>query len=256
MSSRIPRSIKSKMRKLCSSEDSFALLHFKNTISINTFASSHCNNYVVSYPKTHSWKQGSDCCSWDGVTCDRFIGHVTALDLSSSQLLGIVEVNSSLFLLRNLNKLNLACNDFQGSRMSSKFGSMDTMTGVIVHCGGHWKDNQFIGLNSFACCIMNKHDINLKYNKAYRSKNHTLNTAFGDPWESFKRLPEFFYMLEQSNPGTVTKIETDSENRFAYGFMSLGVSIVGFNEVIRLVIAIDATHLKSKTMGCFISCGM
>ncbi|KAI9186571.1 hypothetical protein LWI28_018679 [Acer negundo] len=114
--------------KLCSSQDSFALLHFKNTISINTSASSHCNNYAVSYPKTHSWKQGSDCCSWDGVTCDRFTGHVTALDLSSSRLLGTVEVNSSLFLLRNLKKLNLACNDFQGSRMSSKFGQFTYLT--------------------------------------------------------------------------------------------------------------------------------
>ncbi|KAK2661646.1 hypothetical protein Ddye_000220 [Dipteronia dyeriana] len=58
--------------------------------------------------------------------------------------------------------------------------------------------------------VREQHDINLKYNKAYRSKNHALNTAFGDPWESFKRLPKFSYMLEQSNPGTVTKIETDS----------------------------------------------
>ncbi|KAK2661921.1 hypothetical protein Ddye_000495 [Dipteronia dyeriana] len=55
-------------------------------------------------------------------------------------------------------------------------------------------------------------------------------------------------MLEQSNLGTVTKIETDSENQFAYGFMSLGASIVGFNEVIRPFITIDATHLKAKTM--------
>ncbi|KAK2640636.1 hypothetical protein Ddye_028431 [Dipteronia dyeriana] len=97
--------------------------------------------------------------------------------------------------------------------------------------------------------VREQHNINLKYNRAYRSKNHTLNTAFGDPWESFKRLPEFFYMLEQSNPETVTKIETNSENRFAYGFMSLGASIAGFNEVIRPVIAIDATHLKAKTRG-------
>ncbi|KAK3206895.1 hypothetical protein Dsin_020941 [Dipteronia sinensis] len=62
-------------------------------------------------------------------------------------------------------------------------------------------------------------------------------------------LPSFFYMLEQSNPGTVTKIETDSENRFAYGFMALGACIEGFNTVIRQVIAIDATHLKAKTKG-------
>ena len=62
-------------------------------------------------------------------------------------------------------------------------------------------------------------------------------------------LPAFFYMLEQSNPGIVTKIETDSENRFAFGFLALGACIKGFNSVIRQVIAIDATHLKAKTRG-------
>ena len=94
-----------------------------------------------------------------------------------------------------------------------------------------------------------EHDINLSYNKAYRSKTCALHKAFSDPWESFKRLPAFFYMLEQSNPRTVTKIETDSENRFTFGFMALGACIKGFNSVIRQVIAIDATHLKAKTMG-------
>ena len=94
-----------------------------------------------------------------------------------------------------------------------------------------------------------EHGINLSYNKAYRSKTCALHKAFGDPWESFKMLPAFFYMLEQSNPGTVTKIETDSENRFAFAFMALGACIEGFNSVIRQVIAIDATHLKAKTRG-------
>ncbi|KAK3204507.1 hypothetical protein Dsin_018553 [Dipteronia sinensis] len=91
------------------------------------------------------------------------------------------------------------------------------------------------------------HGINLSYNKAYRSKDRALHKAFGDPWESFKKLSAFFYMLEQSNPGTVTKFETDSQNRFTYGFMALGASIEGFNTIIRPVIAIDDTHLKAKT---------
>ncbi|KAK2658810.1 hypothetical protein Ddye_005343 [Dipteronia dyeriana] len=93
--------------------------------------------------------------------------------------------------------------------------------------------------------VREQHDINLKYNKAYRSKNHTLNTVVG-----------ILLHVGTIQPWTVTKIETDSENRFAYGFMSLRASIAGFNEVIRPVIVIDATHLKAKTRGCFICCGM
>ncbi|KAK3198756.1 hypothetical protein Dsin_022171 [Dipteronia sinensis] len=93
------------------------------------------------------------------------------------------------------------------------------------------------------------HGINLSYNKAYRSKDRALHKALGDPWKSFKKLPVFFYMLEQSNPSTVTKFETDSQNRFIYGFMAPGAFIERFNTVIRPVIAIDVTHLKTKIMG-------
>lgn len=45
-----------------------------------------------------------------------------SLDLSSSWLDGVVQDNSSLFFLRNLKNLNLACNDFHESKISSKFG--------------------------------------------------------------------------------------------------------------------------------------
>ncbi|XP_016683880.1 receptor-like protein Cf-9 [Gossypium hirsutum] len=34
---------------------------------------------LKSYPKTNSWKEGTDCCSWDGVSCDHLNAHVIAL---------------------------------------------------------------------------------------------------------------------------------------------------------------------------------
>ena len=40
--------------------------------------------------------------------------------------------------------------------------------------------------------MKDKHGINLTYNKAYRSKDRTLESVFGDPWESFKMLPAYF----------------------------------------------------------------
>ncbi|KAK1587791.1 hypothetical protein Q3G72_016837 [Acer saccharum] len=97
--------------------------------------------------------------------------------------------------------------------------------------------------------MKDKHGINLTYNKAYRSKDRALHSVFGDPWESFKTLPAYFHMLEKSNLGTKTKIATDKQNRFKYGFMALGACIERFNTVIRPVIVVDATHLKSKTRG-------
>ncbi|KAK3218603.1 hypothetical protein Dsin_012573 [Dipteronia sinensis] len=97
--------------------------------------------------------------------------------------------------------------------------------------------------------MRDKHGINLSYNKAYGSKDRALHSIFDDPWESFNMLHVYFYMLLKSNPRTVTEIETDRKNRFKYGFMALGACIEGFNTVIKPVIAVDVTHLKSKTRG-------
>ncbi|XP_050279164.1 receptor-like protein 9DC3 isoform X1 [Quercus robur] len=108
---------------LCLSDQSSALLHFRNSFSIGV---SRCDDYY--YPKKNSWKMGTDCCGWDGVTCDTMTGHVIGVDLSCSRLYGPIHPNSTLFSLRHLQRLNLAYNDFHGSTISSKFGGFANMT--------------------------------------------------------------------------------------------------------------------------------
>ncbi|GKV44512.1 hypothetical protein SLEP1_g51688 [Rubroshorea leprosula] len=96
---------------LCSHEEAAALLQFKTSFPIN---------YTVcppDYSKTESWKEGIDCCSWDGVSCDNVTGHVIALDLSDDCLSGTFPSNSTLFLLKNLKSLNLSFNDFRLSKI-------------------------------------------------------------------------------------------------------------------------------------------
>lgn len=46
-----------------------------------------------------------------------------------------------------------------------------------------------------------------------------------DLTESFRQLPNYFYMLEQTNYGIVTEVEVDSHNIFKYCFIELGASI-------------------------------
>ncbi|KAJ6315994.1 hypothetical protein OIU78_019299 [Salix suchowensis] len=73
------------MHPLCHDEESHALLQFKQSLAIDESASSDPS----AYPKVASWKvdgESRDCCSWDGVECDRDSGHVIGLDLSSSCL--------------------------------------------------------------------------------------------------------------------------------------------------------------------------
>jgi Leucine-rich repeat (LRR) protein len=108
---------------ICSQYQSSALLQFKHLFSFTQDASFYCEEVGQhSYPKMENWKEGTDCCSWDGVTCDRVRGDVIGLDLSCSWLNGTIPSNSTLFLLPHLQRLNLAFNDFNSSLISSGFG--------------------------------------------------------------------------------------------------------------------------------------
>ncbi|XP_028057720.1 receptor-like protein 9DC3 [Camellia sinensis] len=111
--------------QLCTPEQSSALLQFKQQFSFNNDASG-CDR---SYPKMESWKEGSDCCSWDGVDCDNNTSQVIGLDLSCSWLNGTIHPNSTIFYyFPHLQSLNLAFNDFGKSRISSEFSRFTRLT--------------------------------------------------------------------------------------------------------------------------------
>ncbi|XP_058111934.1 receptor-like protein 7 [Magnolia sinica] len=75
-----------------------------------------------------SWNPDNrDCCSWEGITCDGATGHVTSLDLSELRISGRIDF-VSLFHLLNLQKLNLASNEFDPSPIPSGFEQLTSLT--------------------------------------------------------------------------------------------------------------------------------
>ncbi|GLU18408.1 hypothetical protein SLE2022_347120 [Rubroshorea leprosula] len=110
--------------QLCSHEHATVLLQFISAFSIDKSASSECEDFssVKSYSKTLSWKERTDCCFWDGITCDNVTGNVIDLDLSCSNLYGSLPSNSSLFLIKSLQSLNLSFNDFKLSKIPREIG--------------------------------------------------------------------------------------------------------------------------------------
>jgi len=95
------------------------LLYFKSSYTINS---------EYSHLKTTTWKNETDCCSWDGVTCDTITGHVIGLNLGFEGLQGIFNPNSTLFHLAYIQKLDLSNNNFSGSYFHSKFGGFLSLT--------------------------------------------------------------------------------------------------------------------------------
>ncbi|XVF79296.1 hypothetical protein PTKIN_Ptkin14bG0210000 [Pterospermum kingtungense] len=113
---------------LCPPDQNLALLQFKNTISLN-----NCSYYDDPFTgieprKIQSWKEGSDCCLWDGVSCDNVTGNVIGLHLADCQLCGPIDSNSSLFLLSHLQRLNLANNAFCMSEIPSTISGLASLT--------------------------------------------------------------------------------------------------------------------------------
>ncbi|KAB1226199.1 Receptor-like protein 12 [Morella rubra] len=129
----------SSRQPLCHERESSALLQFRDSIIV--LNKSYCAEHFYSldvYPKAASWslerKNGSsDCCSWDGVECNHYTGHVISLDLSASCLYGSINSNSSLFRLLQLQRLNLAYNDFNSSQIPFGVGNLlsNNLRGLI-----------------------------------------------------------------------------------------------------------------------------
>ncbi|CAI9098758.1 OLC1v1035457C1 [Oldenlandia corymbosa var. corymbosa] len=107
---------------LCTDENSLLLIQFRQSFKFNKGASYMCKELdKPSYPKTKSWNRSTDCCMWDGVTCDEVSGEIIGLDLSCSQLQGSINSNSTIFHLSHLQSLDLAHNDFMSSPVHSNF---------------------------------------------------------------------------------------------------------------------------------------
>ncbi|XP_071926005.1 receptor-like protein EIX2 isoform X2 [Coffea arabica] len=80
---------------------------------------------------------GEDCCSWDGISCNKVIGHVVKLDLCNSEQLGFEfyshwyhcrsclagdHLSPSLVNLTILRHLDLSLNNFSGIRIPTFLG--------------------------------------------------------------------------------------------------------------------------------------
>nr|XP_025648308.1 receptor-like protein 6 [Arachis hypogaea] len=107
----------------CHQHESNALLSFKQSFIISKYASYN----PFSYPKTLSWIPTTDCCLWDGIECDELTGHVISIDLSSSQLYGSMDANSTLFSLVHLQSLDLSDNDFNHSQIPARIGHLSQL---------------------------------------------------------------------------------------------------------------------------------
>ncbi|XP_034700983.1 receptor like protein 27-like [Vitis riparia] len=135
----VTNSSSSMHRPLCHDSEGSALLQFKQSFLIDE----HASGDPSAYPKVAMWKshgegerEGSDCCSWDGVECDRETGHVIGLHLASSCLYGSINSSSTLFSLVHLQRLDLSDNDFNYSEIPFGVGQLSRLRSLDLSFSG------------------------------------------------------------------------------------------------------------------------
>ena len=84
---------------------------------------------------------------------------------------------------------------------------------------------------------------------ASNSREYAVNAVRGIPEKSYGKIPKYLHMLREANPDTHSSYETGVNGRFRYLFIAFGQSIRGFSKVMRRVIVVDGTFLKSKFKG-------
>ncbi|CAA7061999.1 unnamed protein product [Microthlaspi erraticum] len=87
--------------------------------------------------------------------------------------------------------------------------------------------------------------LNLTYTTSYRALKFAQVFVRGTPEDGYANLPSYLRRLKQANPGTITHLLCDEEDRFKYCFVALAASTAGF-QYLKRVIVVDGTHLTGK----------
>ncbi|KAL0874205.1 hypothetical protein Bca101_023910 [Brassica carinata] len=120
-------------KHMCRQDQRDALWEFKSEFHLSGMAASE---------KTQTWRNNSDCCSWDGITCDSKTGNVVELNLWGSCYLHQASSVGIFQPARSLSKLeyfNIGSNSFSGFVPSSLF-----MIPSLIHL--NLERNHFNGL--------------------------------------------------------------------------------------------------------------
>ncbi|XP_062088985.1 uncharacterized protein LOC133795549 [Humulus lupulus] len=96
--------------------------------------------------------------------------------------------------------------------------------------------------------LKHDHEVQVKYSKAWRSREKAIEKVRGKAAESYAELPSYLYMLHHTNIGSYIELKADEDGKFLYDFVALNASIKGWNYCVPVVI-VDGTFLKSAYGG-------
>ncbi|CAK7343840.1 unnamed protein product [Dovyalis caffra] len=110
----------------CQSDQRSLLLQLKKSLTFDQSPSEELAN----------WTSSTDCCDWDGITCDEGgLGRVVGLDLSNKSISGGLDNSRELFNLQFLRSLNLSFNNFN-TTLPVRFANLKDLVSLNLSNAG------------------------------------------------------------------------------------------------------------------------
>ncbi|XP_070021632.1 uncharacterized protein [Nicotiana sylvestris] len=148
--------------------------------------------------------------------------------------------DSTMFKIRSFNRQHTCClmdeTFIQRKRTADVVGSMV----ILKYCD----PKTVYTPKDIQTDMLSEHGVNLSYMQAWRPKEKALQFLRGNPADSYSKLPKYFYILEETYPGSVVKLKKTTDECFLYAFVALCTSISGWQHC-RPIVVVDGTFLKS-----------
>ncbi|XP_060965394.1 uncharacterized protein LOC115720472 [Cannabis sativa] len=96
--------------------------------------------------------------------------------------------------------------------------------------------------------MVDDYSVSISYQKAWRAREKTIVDACRCPQESYSEIPSILYMMQISNPGTITDLVTDEDNKFKYLYFAVCASIKGWQHCTPIIVT-DRTFLTNQHGG-------
>lgn len=79
----------------------------------------------------------------------------------------------------------------------------------------------------------------MSYDKMWRARECAWASVHGTLEDSYAKLPLWTTVLESTNPGLITNIYMDSDNKFEYYFMNIGAFVQHMHPVVTVDVALQ-----------------
>ncbi|XP_060968629.1 uncharacterized protein LOC115713133 [Cannabis sativa] len=123
---------------------------------------------------------------------------------------------------------------------------------------GHVIKNKFVNPkrnytpNEIVDDIADDYSVSISYQKARRAREKAMVDARRCPQESYGEIPSILYMMQISNPGTITRSCCDEDGKFKYLYFAIGASIKGWQHCTPIIVT-DGTFLTNQYGGTLLT---